>query len=508
MLKYNNKCGVRIMSKQNYNSKNIKKVLKSKPNQTIFEHYGLKGKNNNGTPILRLANHNAYLKVAYDINNYLKGSRQETMRFLPHLKRYGLVAEQYANEVRKLYMQEKYKDDKSDIGAYMSNYSCPEVPYFKLTKNGKIKPEYIAETLTESANTFNVEDNVPISLKALTTQIISAPKTIEGEMCFNAIGDHDRPCFVSRKILSCRIDNKTYMLLSDEKYYQNSPTVAYPLTLLYAGEIGLPCQAYRIDSVAHLDPDMPKSYGLDIEFNMPDYLVKKFEGNHQNVTPADNHGGTKLKKISASSHIHERDANFELMHRCAYMVNGLKFRNSPCPDKFLTFNAREIDIREFVEPDFNKHSQKGLSFGEQLEAYNKASDKLIEIAKSHKGIIPTQLLQEYYAKKYNITNYEINPEFCEYFDKIRSFTPERLATMISPEVVGKHSYPTINCPVEATTVQQARKMIGKIIDYDYVLEHDRKDVIEYYRTQKEARIKKETEPEPETKVDDGPTFTM
>lgn len=508
MLKYNNKYGVRIMSKTNYNSKNVKKVLKAKPNQSIFEHYGLVGKNNEGTPILHLANNNAYLKVAYDINNFLKGSRQETMRFLPHLKRYSLPAEQYATEVRRLYIQEKYKDDDTDYAAYMQNYNQPELPYFKLTKNGSIKPEYAEKVLVELADTFNVTDNVPTSLKALPNQIMGSPKTIVAEMCFNAVGDHDRPCLVVRKILECKIDNKTYMLLGDEKYYQNSPAISCPLTLIYAGEAGIPCQLYRLDSVAHLDPDMPSSYGLDIKFNMPDYLLRKFEGNHQNVTPSDNHGGTKLKKISASSHMHERDANFELMHRCAYMVNGLKFKSSPSPEKFLTFNAREIDFREFIDPEFGKHEGKRLSFEEQLNQYNQTNEKLIEIAKAHKGIIPTELIQGYIARKYNITNYEINPDFCTQINELRTFKPERLAQIINPKITEPRKYLTVECPVDAKTVKQAKKMYGKIIDYDYVLEHKRSDIVEYYKAQKAQREKQEDNTTPTTHTDDGPSFSL
>jgi hypothetical protein len=103
----------------------------------------------------------------------------------------------------------------------MQNYNQPELPYFKLTKNGSIKPEYAEKVLVELADTFNVTDNVPTSLKALPNQIMGSPKTIVAEMCFNAVGDHDRPCLVVRKILECKIDNKTYMLLGDEKYYQN-----------------------------------------------------------------------------------------------------------------------------------------------------------------------------------------------------------------------------------------------------------------------------------------------
>lgn len=497
------------MSKLNYNSKNISKMLKNKPKQTIFEHYGLVGKNNDGTDILRLANHNAYLKVAYDINNFLKGSRQETMRFLPHLKRYSLPAEQYANEVRRLYIQEKYAEDNSDFAAYMQNYNQPELPYFKLTKNGSIKPEYAVKTLEELADTFNVTDTVPTSLKALPNQLITAPKTIIAEMCFNAVGDHDRPCLVVRKILECRIDNKTYMLLGDEKYYQNSPAISCPITLIYAGEAGLPCQLYRLDSIAHLDPDVPNVYKLDVKFDMPDYLLRKFEGNHQNVTPSDNHGGTKLRKVSASSHLHERDANFELMHRCAYMVNGLKFKSAPSPDKFLTFNAREVDIREFIDPNYGKTENRRLSFEEQLDQYNKTGEKIIDLANKYRGIIPTELIQGYIARKYNITNYEINQNFCNQINDLRTFKPERLATIIDPNITEPRKYLTVECPIDAKTVKQARKMYGKIIDYDYVLEHDRKDIVEYYKAQKAERQKQTDQSTPiEPTKDNGPTFTM
>ncbi len=485
--------GERIMSENKTNSANVKKTLKQKPNQNIKQHYGLQP---DSRLIVKLANFNSYLKTAREVSRFVDGNRQQAMNNYAVLKKHSQIADQYAKEVWRLTLEEKYKNDTSQTGTYLSRYTSAEVPYCKLTKNGKIKPEYITEALFENSNDFNISDTIPFRVNALTTQIMQAPKTIVAETCFNAVGDHDRPCFVIRRILSCEVNDKTYMLLSDEKYYQNSPTVAFPLTLLYGGEPDGAVQLARIDSVAHLDPDTPQVLGLDgVEFIMPDYLLDKFSGNHHNVTPKGAHEHSKIKKIAAGNHIHLRDSNFELLYTLSHMSKTLTYRTEP--SRFLTFNAKEIHIGEFFLDNYQTKGSYNGDFGVQLDQYKLLNEKLTDAVIKYNGLVPTELLQKFYAKTYKITNYEPNPSFCAYMDELRTFKPERLATLVDTNIIGKKNYPIYVCPENTKPNKDAKKMYGKIVDYDYTLEHNRQDIIELYKKAKEERKKLEAQNEQE-----------
>lgn len=483
-------------------NKNVKKTLKSKPNQSIKQHYGLE---DNNSQILTSANFNIYYKTANEVARLLSDGRQQGISNVNTLKKYSSIADQYASELWTNVLEEKYKDDTNEYASFMARYTAPDLPFCKLTKNGKIKEDTASKPLFDSLNEFNVVDTIPFRINSLSSQLMQAPKSIVAETCFNAVGDHNRPCFVIRKILSCEIHDKKYLLLSDEKYYQNSPTVAYPLTLLYGGLAEGAVQIARIDSVAHLDPKTPQVLGLkNVEFNMPDYLLEKFTGNHHNYTPKKGQDSNSVKKISASDHIHLRDSNFELLYALSHMTKTTTFRTDPT--KFLTFNAKEISVNDLLDENSNKNESYGHTLSEQLDMYRHSMEKTEEIAVKNNGLVPTELLQKYYARTFNITNYEINPNFCKYMDELRAFKPERLATLVDTDILGKRKYSTYVAPTNSKPAIAAKRFVGKIIDYDYVVNHNRTDIIDYYKSEREKRIN-ESKTEVPTSNDNGPEFT-
>lgn len=451
-----------------------KKMLKSKHTPTILEHYGLI---ENPNIVRKSANFNVYFKTANEITKYLNSGRLDAVNFYQTLKKYRDIAEIFSTENWKLLLKEKYKDRDASL----TLHTGPEAPSDKLTRNGNIKPEIVKTLLDDMSNQFDVTEDIPFFIKDLPQKLLKSEKRIVGEMCFNGLGDHDRTCFVRRRILESKLkDNgKTYILVSDEKFYENSPSSVCTLSLVYGAEAQGIAQIARVDTVGHLSPDMPNYLGLyKVEYNMPDYLMRKFEEHHHNVVP-----GKKYVKISAENHIHIKEPVMELLYALSYMTKATIYKSNP--SSFLHMNAKEIDIADFFIDNFSSLIKHQSHYVDSLDLYTKLNKMYVEASLEHDGLVTTDRLEKYYSKAFNITNQTINPDFCRQMDDYRTFRVNKLATIIDPKTIGTQSYPVYEAPKDAIPVVQAEKMKGKIVDFDYVKEHNLTEVIEEYQKNKE-----------------------
>ena len=433
--------------------------------------------------------HSQYIKVALETSKILNLRRQAAMNNISQLKKYASAARDYA----KYALRERLEEKQSKTGV---TYPTPqtflnyEIAPSKLTKSGDIATPIIKSSLETLAETFNIEDSIPIMAgNTLIKQLINAPKTIVGEMAFNAVGKHDRPCFVIRKLLTCKINNLTYLLLADEKYYQNSPTVAYPLTLIACGETSCACQLSRIDSIGHLGADIAKNLEIDdqVSIEIPDYLLEKFESSHHNAVPSNGKKSgtakkTHVRKIAGTHHIHERDDNFELLYALSHMAKTTIYRCEP--QKFLKFNAKEIRAADFYVEGLDSAKNNYL---ETLKLISAATTLEQTDALHNSGVISTALLQEYFAKKYNITNFQPNPQLAQFLDELRTFKPDRQIKFFDAySLVGERPYMLIPTPQNNKLEQGVKKMEGKLCDYDYAKEKH-PEIVEEYRKYKKAK---------------------
>ena len=437
--------------------------------------------------------HSQYIKVALETSKILNLRRQAAMNNISQLKKYASAARDYA----KYALRERLEEKQSKTGV---TYPTPqtflnyEIAPSKLTKSGDIATPIIKSSLETLAETFNIEDSIPIMAgNTLIKQLINAPKTIIGEMAFNAVGKHDRPCFVIRKLLTCKINNLTYLLLADEKYYQNSPTVAYPLTLIACGEPSCACQLSRIDTIGHIGLDSIQSLGLEdmVNIEIPDYLQEKFGSYHHNAIASNskkNDGSKKshVRKVSGTDHIHERDENFELLYALSHMAKTTIYRCEP--QKFLKFNAKEIKTVDFYEYDITKQINSfKTSNSDKLKLYAATQTLEQTDALHNSGVISTALLQEYFAKKYNITNFQPNPQLAQFLDELRTFKPDRQIKFFDAySLVGERPYMLIPTPQNNKLEQGVKKMEGKLCDYDYAKEKH-PEIVEEYRKYKQAK---------------------
>ena len=445
-------------------------------------------KSNSPTKVVK-PEHSQYIKVALETSKILNLRRQAAMNNLPQLKKYASAAKEYA----KFALRDRLEESQNKTGTSYptaQTFLNYELPSSKLTKSGNIATPLIKSSLDTLSETFNVEDSIPIMAgNNLTKQLIKAPKTIVGEMAFNAVGKHDRPCFVIRKLLTCKINSLTYLLIADEKYYQNSPTVAYPLTLIACGETSCACQLSRIDSIGHLGADIAKSLEIEdqVSIEIPDYLLEKFESSHHNAVPSNGKKSETLKKsrvrkISGTHHIHERDENFELLYALSHMAKTTIYRCEP--QKYLKFNAKEIRSADFyVEGlDSVKHD-----YVKTLKLISAATTLEQTDALHNSGVISTALLQEYFAKTYNITNFQPNPQLAEFLDELRTFKPDRqIKCFDAYSFVGERPYLLIPAPKNNKLEQDVKKMEGKLCDYDYA-KQKHPEIVEEYRKFKQAK---------------------
>lgn len=467
-----------------FKERDRKGQVKHRQNNDVKTYYRL-NTNTSEPTIIKPANIDRYIKPANEVYKILSLRRQDAMNNISELRTYRNTALNYCSELWKNNLESKQVDDSKH---YVPVHMGVNIPTTKLTKSGKVPEQIIVSTLDELSGTFNVVDEIPFMLgNALIKNIVQAPKTIIAETHFNAIGKHDRPCYVIRKLLTCEVDYKTNLLVADEKYYQNSPTVAFPITLLVGAESNGACQLSRIDSIGHLGLSATKTLGLEDKVNIeiPDYLIEKFESSHHNAVPNNKKANSKfnIKKISATHHIHQRDDNFELLYALSHLSKTCIYKTEP--SKFLRFNAKQLhDVEFYVDQLREENVRRNLDTYEHLKLLSAAQTLQQNDLIHNNGVISTALLQEHYAKTYNITNYECNSELCEFLDELRTFKPDRLIKLINTEeTTPKRKYLTIPTPKNNTLAQDVKKWEGKIIDFDYAKEQH-PDIVEKYFQEK------------------------
>lgn len=428
-----------------------------------------------------------YVKPANEVYEILNLRRQDVFKYLDQLRKYLSVAKNYSQELLKNHLEELH-GAQSDDKYYNTIHTDINIPKTKLTKNGDICEPILKRTIEQLSQTFNVEDNIPIMLGGdLIKQLIRAPKKIVAETHFNAIGKHDRPCYVIRRLLECTINEKKYLLMADEKYYQNSPTVAYPLTLIACGEATLPCQISRIDSVGHLGKSTIEMLGLTdkTDIIIPDYLQEKFDSNHHNALPSKkgNKRGrfSNIKQVSATHHIHERDANFELTFALSHLSKFTIYKTEPT--KFLSHNAHEIKVDSYYVDDST--TKKYCTPAEYFELMQKSMTLQSEDVLKNNAVISTERLQQYFAKTYNITNYTPDPQLAQFLDELRTFKPDRQNILIVNDSKTKKPYPVFSVDSHHKLELEVKKIVGRFCDFDYV-KVNRPDLLEYYRSKIEA----------------------
>lgn len=438
-----------------------KPVLKTDTsNSTILQHYGLDG----SAFVKKSANFNSYFTLANEVHKHLSTGRLDAINHYDSLKKYQSLAESFSKEMWRDYLDTKYKDR---IDHNETLYYNPTVPPEKLTRNGNIKPDVAKQVLYDLADQFDVVEDMPFFLKGLGLSLINAPKKIIAEMDFNSVGDHNRTCFVKRRILECTIPHtgNTYMLLSDEKFYENSPASVCTMSLLYGAEAKGVCQLCRVDTVAHLSPDTPDSLGLNIKYQMADYLLRKFNEHHHNAIP-----GRKFVKVGADHHIHTRDSIYELLYALSYISKSTIYRTNPI--KFQHMNAKQIDESDFFIDNFSGRTKHQADITATLELFQKRNEEYERASIEHDGLITTDRLERYYITAHNITNQTINPDFCKAMDSYRTFMPKRICSIIDPAIVGTDSHPIYTAPADSKPIKQAIKLQGKYyVDYDYLLAH-------------------------------------
>lgn len=422
------------------------------------------------------AEYQTYAPVAAKVAKLLTPKRQQAINNIDELKKHKKVAENWCDYTWK---QTQIASQPKEARGELITTPPPStfyMPASKLTKNGDISEIVAKQTLEKISDTFNLEDDQPFMLgNTLIQKLINAPKTVVAETYINGVGKHDRPCFVIRKLLSCKIDGNTYMLVADEKYYQNSPTVAMPLTLLVGGEPKGICQIARIDSIGHLGEDAAKQLGIQLKNPtiVPDYLKEKFESTHHNAVVTHKKKGKTtrfqaVKKIAGTHHIHIRDENFELMYALCHMaVNCLQvYRNTP--SKFLRFNAKEVSEGDIYLEDYKHINEHSTSMHYQLQLMSLLNELKSNDVIGNSSVINTETLQQFFARTFKITNFENDNNLTQFLDEMRTFKPTELVKLIDPaKVVGPRKYLKLPGKVHKNFI----KMLNRIIDYDYIKAH-------------------------------------
>ena len=445
----------------------------------------------NGTYYIPKSNpeYSTFISSSAKVAKLLAPKRQQVINNIDELRKHRKTAENWCNYTWRKSLSQNTGTTQRGEFVTTPPASTFYVPQSKLTRNGDI-PEMVAkQTLDSISETFDLTDDQPFMLgNSLIQKLIAAPKTVVAETYINGVGKHERPCFVVRKLLSCKIDGNTYMLVSDEKYYQNSPTVAMPLTLLVGGEPKGIAQIARIDSVGHLGEDAAKELGIKLTNPtlFPDYLKEKFESTHHNAVASHKKKSKSskfqsVKKIAGTHHIHVRDENFELMYALCHMaVNCLQvYRNSP--SKFLRFNAKEVTEGDIYLEDYKHMNQHSTSLHYQLELMNMLNDLKTNDVIGNSSVINTEALQQFFVRTFNITNFENDNQLTQFLDEMRTFKPTELVKLIDPnKIVGPRKY--LKLPGKAH--KQFMKILHRIIDYDYIKAHQDEyaEFLKHYRS--------------------------
>lgn len=418
----------------------------------------------------------SYTAIATRVAKFLTPKRQQAINNIDELKKYKKVAENWCNLIWNQTLTEEAQKSPYKHHHYSPQASTIYVPQSKLTKNGDINEAVAKSTLEKLSDTFNLEDSQPFMLgDSLIHRLIEEPKTVVAETYINGVGKHERPCFIVRKLLSCKLDGNTYMLVADEKYYHNSPTVAMPLTLLVGGQPKGVCQLARIDSVGHLGEDAAESLGIKLQKPtlVPDYLQEKFDASHHNaVVPgkkkSKNSKFQTVKKISAAHHLHVRDSNFELMYALCHMATNCIQIYKNNPSKFLKFNAKELSEGDIYIEDYKQINKYNTSVYQQIKLMTLLNElKSLDIV-NNSSVINTETLQNLFVRTFNLTNFENDKKLNQFLDELRTFKPTRLVKPVDPKkVVGPRKY----LQVPGTEQKQFTKSINRIIDYDYIKTH-------------------------------------
>lgn len=418
----------------------------------------------------------SFVGTSAKVAKLLTPKRQQAINNIDELRKHRKVAENWCHYTWRKKQESLQPDDKPGDLKTTASPTTFYVPQSRLTKNGDISEVIAKQTLDKLSDTFNLEDDQPFMIgNSLIQKLITAPKTVVAETYINGIGKHERPCFVIRKLLSCKIDGNTYMLVADEKYYQNSPTVAMPLTLLVGGEPHGIAQLARIDSIGHLGEDAAAQLGIQLKNPtlVPDYLKEKFESTHHNAVAHHKKKGKTskfqaVKKIAGTHHIHMRDENFELMYALCHMAtNCLQvYRNTPA--KFLRFNAKEVSEGDIYIDDYKHINEHSTSMHYQLKLMALLNELKSNDIIGNSSVINTETLQQFFARTFNITNFENDNNLTQFLDEMRTFKPTELVKLVDPaKIVGPRQY--LKLPGKAH--KQFIKMLNRIIDYDYIKAH-------------------------------------
>ena len=465
-----------------YGNKKIKKLTKVNQNFTV--------RGGSLETLVKKASYHSFIPTAQKVSKLLLPKRQQAINSIDEFKKYSHSAHDWCDMLWSQTQQEHYGDKHTTPPTSV----C--VPKSKLTKNGDINEVVAKQTLEKLSETFNLEDDQPFMIgNTLINKLIKAPKKVVAETYINAVGKHERPCFVVRKLLSCNIDGNTYMLVADEKYYQNSPTIAMPLTLLVGGEPHGIAQLARIDSIGHLGADAAAQLGITLKqpLEIPDYFEEKFNSTHHNAVPSHKKSKSSkfqsVKRIAATHHVHVRDENFELMYALCHMATKCLpvYRNQP--SKFLRFNAKEVSEGELYLKEYGKIHEHNATMKYQLEMLGLLNKLKTDDILGNNSVIHTEALQEFFVKTFNISNYEFDDNFTAFLDQMRTFKPTELVKLIDySKVIGKRKYMQVPTKPDNKLERQVKKLLNRIVDFDYIKLHPEKYEawLDEYRTMFES----------------------
>lgn len=399
----------------------------------------------NNMPTLSYIAAENYRKKAVPVSKIIMGGPDSAITRIGELKQYENVITDYCERLWENYLV-RVKGDQFDTlhkGAGLSRR--------KLKSNGEIPEIMLTNILEELSHTTLPQERYPFRLEDLTEKLIKAPKTIIAETAFNGVGKHKRPCFVIRRLLKCTINGEHYLLMADETYHQNTPKVCCPLYLLYGGNSEGICQIGRFDTIGHHGPQPQLNYHL------PQYIIDVFENTHSNIIKPKsfkNSLGNKVEsEVCCAHHQHKRDRKLETLFCASHFVSGILGKSDPT--KFLKFNASSINLRDYYK----------LNDDDTDEIIDGRINADIE---NNNGLISTTYIQNYFAKTFNIVNYEHSPLLAYELDKIREYDPKKqvefIDTNIVPERKGYTNYKITNESLDRNIIEKVES--GRYLDWD------------------------------------------
>lgn len=420
------------------------------------------------------ANFNTYYKAAMEVRELLGRGRLVSLT-----KKNYATAEKQKN-IAHIFVEDNWQTycEQHGLTYVRDKYYVPET---LLTKSGMLPQTYIKALIEHYQNTFDVDDQIPTDINpALIASIIKAPKHVVAEMQINGTGKHNRPCYIVRQLLECEVNSQKYLLMCDQKYYQNSPVVACPLILLRNGYKNGAFIIARPDELGAFDKeelkyfrerypklfkDKPKDYP-----HYPDYLESKFDEIHPNSQNNTTYKWFSVEKTAPQSrHFHVITEDYQLMHTLATMANMVAYHTKP--KEYRKYQAKHMDYKDYYVEGSHKHSYSTV---EEFYREEHRADFLIaqEIVKNH-GIISTERLSTYFSKLYNITNNTPNKRFCGVMDKYRYFIPTRKTDYIEQSQIPPLATTALYVPVSKQNKQElaVKNHLGDYIDQDYINSH-------------------------------------